>query len=56
LGLCPQTCGERERREGEGDEERGREGEKGGEGIIHKLLPQTHTTVAAYADYSLTQN
>jgi len=31
------------------EEERGREGWKGGEGIIHLLLPQAHTAVAAYA-------
>jgi len=28
---------------------RGGEGGKGGEGIIHLLLPQAHTAVAAYA-------
>jgi len=64
LGALPQTPGEREGRElrgrregkegGEGEERRereeetGSEGGKGGEGIIHLLLPQAHTVVAAY--------
>jgi len=30
-------------------------GEGGGEEIIHLLLPQAHTTVAAYVQRSLTQ-
>jgi len=42
--------GEREGRR-EREEERGREGGKGGEGIIHLLLPQAHTVVAAYGRY-----
>jgi len=58
LGALPQTPGEREgrervRREGEGrrekEEESGTEGWKGGERIIHLLLPQAHTAVAACA-------
>jgi len=43
---------ERGRREGEGEKGGGRKGGKGGEGIIHLLLPQAHIAVAAY-DFSV---
>ena len=51
--LCPQISNEREwryREEGGGREREEVRGREEGKGLIHLLLPQAHTAVAANAD------